>query len=222
MLSRSVVSDSLQPHGLQPTRLPCPWDSPGKNTAVGCHFLLQGIFLTQGSDLHLLCLLNCRQILYLLSHHASLRNPKLSHVPSECFSPPYSQAATPLRVSESAPHPCRSQVPHGMVPLSASAPHYHFQLRTFLPSFYSNKTHSFNTPVVKTLFSTWTWKDFRDYWLVPDTRPCRRLILQPLAPGMQTPLSHVTWLDKTINPLIHFPIASDHGFTLWDHIEQPF
>ena len=32
----------LQPHGLQPTRLPCPWDSPGKNTGVGCHFLLQG------------------------------------------------------------------------------------------------------------------------------------------------------------------------------------
>ena len=32
----------------------CPWDSPGKNTGVGCHFLLQGIFLTQGSNLHLL------------------------------------------------------------------------------------------------------------------------------------------------------------------------
>ena len=47
--SRSVVSDSLQPHGLQPTRLLCPWDFPGKNTGVGCHFLLQGIFLTQGS-----------------------------------------------------------------------------------------------------------------------------------------------------------------------------
>ena len=39
--SRSVVSDSLQPHGLQPTRLPHPWNSPGKNTGVGCHFLLQ-------------------------------------------------------------------------------------------------------------------------------------------------------------------------------------
>ena len=39
--SRSVVSDSLRPHRRQPTRLPCPWDSPGKNTGVGCHFLLQ-------------------------------------------------------------------------------------------------------------------------------------------------------------------------------------
>ena len=37
-----MVSDSLRPHGLQPTRLLCPWDSPGKNTRVGCHALLQG------------------------------------------------------------------------------------------------------------------------------------------------------------------------------------
>ena len=37
----SVVSDSVQPHRWQPTRLPRPWDSPGKNTRVGCHFLLQ-------------------------------------------------------------------------------------------------------------------------------------------------------------------------------------
>ena len=36
----SVVSDSVRPHGLQPTRLLHPWDSPGKNTGVGCHFLL--------------------------------------------------------------------------------------------------------------------------------------------------------------------------------------
>jgi len=50
----SVVSNSLQPHGLQPTRLLCPWDSPGKNTGVGCHFLLQRIFLSQGSNPYLL------------------------------------------------------------------------------------------------------------------------------------------------------------------------
>ena len=37
----SVVSDSVQPHRRQPTRLRRPWDSPGKNTGVGCHFLLQ-------------------------------------------------------------------------------------------------------------------------------------------------------------------------------------
>ena len=40
-LSRSVMSDSVGPHGLQPTRLLHPWDSPGKNTGVGCHFFLQ-------------------------------------------------------------------------------------------------------------------------------------------------------------------------------------
>ena len=37
----SVVSNSVRPHRQQPTRLSCPWDSPGKNTGVGCHFLLQ-------------------------------------------------------------------------------------------------------------------------------------------------------------------------------------
>ena len=47
-------------------QLLCPWDSPGKNTGVGCHFLLQGIVLTQGSNVGLL---HCRQSLdYLLSH----------------------------------------------------------------------------------------------------------------------------------------------------------
>ena len=35
------MSDSVRPHRWQPTRLPCPWDSPGKNTGVSCHFLLQ-------------------------------------------------------------------------------------------------------------------------------------------------------------------------------------
>ena len=45
-------------------RLLCPWDFPGKNTGVGCHALLQGIFPTQGSNP---CLLHCRQVLYQLS-----------------------------------------------------------------------------------------------------------------------------------------------------------
>ena len=46
-VSCSVVSDSLRPHGLQPPRLLRPWDSPGKSTGVGCHCLLQAIFLTR-------------------------------------------------------------------------------------------------------------------------------------------------------------------------------
>ena len=40
-VAASVVSNSVQPHRCQPTRLLCPWDSPGKNTGVGCHFLFQ-------------------------------------------------------------------------------------------------------------------------------------------------------------------------------------
>ena len=50
---------------------PCPWDFPDKNTGVGCHFLLQGIFLTQGSNPGLL---HCRWILYWQSHQGSPLN----------------------------------------------------------------------------------------------------------------------------------------------------
>ena len=42
--SRSVVPNSQRPHGLQPTRLLCPWDFPGKSTGVGCHCLLQTLY----------------------------------------------------------------------------------------------------------------------------------------------------------------------------------
>ena len=48
------MSDSLRSHGLWCTRLLCTWDFPGKNTGVGCHFLLQGIFMTQGLGPNLL------------------------------------------------------------------------------------------------------------------------------------------------------------------------
>ena len=69
----SVVSDSLQAYGPQPARLLCPLDSPGKNSGVGCHILLQGIFPTQiqGSNLSLLHLLHCGWIFYPLSHLGS-------------------------------------------------------------------------------------------------------------------------------------------------------
>ena len=58
----------LAPHGLQPARLLCPWNSPSKNTGVGCHFLLQGIFPTQGLNPGLL---HHSQILYCLGHQGS-------------------------------------------------------------------------------------------------------------------------------------------------------
>ena len=50
LLSHSVVSDSVRPHRRQPTRLPHPWDSPGKNTGVGCHFLLQCVKVKSESE----------------------------------------------------------------------------------------------------------------------------------------------------------------------------
>ena len=66
--SHSVMSSSLWPHGLYPARLLHPWNFPGKNTGVGCRFLLQEIFPTQGLNSRLQ---HCRQTLYRLSHQGS-------------------------------------------------------------------------------------------------------------------------------------------------------
>ena len=66
--SRSVVSDSLRPDGLEPTRLLGPWDFPDMNTGVGCYSLLQGIFLTQGLNPGLP---HCKQMLYCLNYQGS-------------------------------------------------------------------------------------------------------------------------------------------------------
>ena len=60
----------LQPYGLKPTRLLRPWDFLGKSTRVGCCFLLQGIFPTQGLNPGFP---HCRQTLYHLSHQGSLK-----------------------------------------------------------------------------------------------------------------------------------------------------
>ena len=55
-LVASVVSDSVRPHRRKPTRLLRPWDSPGKNTGVGCHFLPQCSKVKSESEVNLLCL----------------------------------------------------------------------------------------------------------------------------------------------------------------------
>ena len=55
----SVMSDSVWPHRRQPTRLPRPWDSPGKNTGVGCHFLLQCMEVKSESEVTQSCLTLC-------------------------------------------------------------------------------------------------------------------------------------------------------------------
>ena len=64
----SVMSNSLQPHGLLPTRLLCPWEFPGKRTGVGCHFLIQEIFPIQELNP---CLLHWQKGSLLLSHQDS-------------------------------------------------------------------------------------------------------------------------------------------------------
>ena len=69
-VSLSIVSNSLQLHGLQPIMLLCPWNSPGKNARVDSHSLLQGIFPTQVLNLGLP---HCRWILYCLRY---LESPK--------------------------------------------------------------------------------------------------------------------------------------------------
>ena len=68
VLTCSVTSNSLRPHELWPTRLLCPWDSPGKNTGVGCHALLQGTFLTLGWGPRHFCLLHRQAGSLPLSH----------------------------------------------------------------------------------------------------------------------------------------------------------
>ena len=72
----------LGPHGLQPTRFLCPWAFPGKNTGASCHFLPQGIFLTQELNLHLL---HCRQILYRWPTGEALCKEKCYISNSSCY-----------------------------------------------------------------------------------------------------------------------------------------
>ena len=55
LLVTSVVSNSVQPHTWQPTRLLCPWDPPGKNIGVGCHFLLQCMKVKSEREVAQLC-----------------------------------------------------------------------------------------------------------------------------------------------------------------------
>ena len=89
VLSLPVVVNSLWHSGLLPSRLLCPWDFSGKNTGVSCRFFLQ-IFLTQGLNPCLLCLLHCKQILYPLSHQRNPDNaplsPSILHLLSCCTS----------------------------------------------------------------------------------------------------------------------------------------
>ena len=77
----SIVSDCLQPHGLLPTKLLCPWYCPGKHIGVGCHAILRGSFPTQGLNPHLFGLLHLQAgslpLCHLGSHPVLPKTPKL-------------------------------------------------------------------------------------------------------------------------------------------------
>ena len=94
--SLSHVRLFATPWTVQPTKLLFPWDSPGKYTGVGCHFLLQGIFPTQELNPGLL---HCRQILYQLSHKG---NPRILEWVAYPFSRGSSQPRDPTQVSRIA------------------------------------------------------------------------------------------------------------------------
>ena len=74
--THSVVSECLRPHA-RPARLLSPWNSPGQNTGVGRHSLLQGIFPTQGLNLYLLHFLHLQADSLLLCH---LGSPSISYI----------------------------------------------------------------------------------------------------------------------------------------------
>ena len=107
-ISRSVMSNSLWPHGLWPTRFLCPWNSPGKNT-VGSQSLLQGIFPTQRLNPGLP---HRKQIPYCLSHQGSpsdtinsvqlLSCPTLCY-PMDCSTPGFPVHHQPWACSNSCP-----------------------------------------------------------------------------------------------------------------------
>ena len=92
-----AVSDSVRPYGLQPARFLCPWDSPGKNTGVGCHALLQGIFLTHGLNQCLLRLLHWQAGSLPLpppGRPSLLVGRLFSNLPSHCGHGPFGIPAT--------------------------------------------------------------------------------------------------------------------------------
>ena len=82
----SRIEQKLVPHGLQPTMLLHPWDSPGKSTGVGRHALLQGVFLRQGWNPHLLPLLLCQADSLLLDNRHTTRPTKPDFILSSLFS----------------------------------------------------------------------------------------------------------------------------------------
>ena len=104
----SVMSDSVRPHRWQPTRLPHPWDSPGKNTGVGCHFLLQRMKVRSESEVSQSCPTLCDPMDCSLpgsSVHGIFQARVLEWV-AIAFSPVYTAAAAAAKLLQSCPTMC--------------------------------------------------------------------------------------------------------------------
>ena len=102
----------MRPCGLQPPGPLCPWDSPGKNTGVGCYFLLQGIFPTQGSNPNLVS----QEDSLALSHQGSL---------DLGFRPLRRGSSLPYLFSGPECHFVSGHVPKGFVNMDMLNPHCH-------------------------------------------------------------------------------------------------
>ena len=90
-----ILSDMI---GCSPTRLPSPWDSSGKNSGVGCHSLIQGIFPTQGMNLDLL---HCRFFTIWATREAPQRNSTRSWVQTQADTCPLDRKSNPLTTQPS-------------------------------------------------------------------------------------------------------------------------
>ena len=105
VLSHFSSIRSLQPHGLWPARLLCPWDSTGKNTGVGCHALLQGVFWTQGLNPCLFRLQHRQADSLPLSHLGNPLGPDSSSLWAAilCIVRPLAAVLQPLHTRRSLP-----------------------------------------------------------------------------------------------------------------------
>ena len=108
-VSHSVMSNSLQHYDLWPARLLCRWSSPGKNTGVGCHFLLQGTFPSQRSNLGLL---HWRQILYHLIYQ---ENPYIVYTKKYATNKDFFFNFVNYTVERTKYAPQAKQMPKGLV-----------------------------------------------------------------------------------------------------------
>ena len=108
VLVTQLCPTHCDPVGWSPTRFLCPWDSPGKNAGVGCHSLLQGVFLTPGWNLGLA---HCRQTLSQLSRRGGVLNWRVTALHAVLLSPAWCVQRPPVCTRPPAREPPSSLAP---------------------------------------------------------------------------------------------------------------